>query len=208
MASAASGFIDGRLEIRYASGDLERCRMTMSDVGGGEVCVRVRHPGGEASSHVETWVRNSRDSTLTRVMRGFATAFFGSVRMLPRIVGAPDWRQVSLELALSRRHRVFDEARLTLSFDPSSGGGRFELRCDGQSVEDSAIALQREDADALYALARVALASPVLRLDDRLLLKAASEPAWEDSTPSLIGPGALPHAAGLVEAPAGERLHA
>jgi hypothetical protein len=206
MASAASSFIDGQLEIRYANGESERCRMAMSDVGGGEVCVRVRHPGGETSSHVETWVRNSRDSTLTRVMRGFATAFFGSVRMMPRIVGTPDWREVTLELAISRRHRLFDEARLSLRFDPAGAAG-FELQCDGHGVEDSTVTLQREDADALYALARVALASPVLRLDDRLLLKAAGAPAWEDSSPALLGPGVLPGGVGFGEPTVG-RFHA
>lgn len=145
--------------VQYERHATERYDMLITPSPAGKTFVRLRSPVvGVSCCQLESWPGQAREGVSTRAIRSVIGCFFGEVDAKPRIVGTPDWKEVSLEVSVVRASRpnrllllsVVAEAP-TLGTCSHSNGARV--------LRNDAVKLKPEDADAVYAVTRLALAS-------------------------------------------------
>jgi hypothetical protein len=151
--------LKAQIVVQYRRDVPERYDVLISPVSAGDVCVRLRSPVvGETICRLNRWPDDAADSIATRAIRAIVGCFFGGPHPAPRIVGSPDWVKVTLEIAAvgddhQRRRRLL---LLELTADSATQGSF--MRSSGTRVlRDEAVRLCPEDADAIYAVTRLAL---------------------------------------------------
>jgi hypothetical protein len=157
-----------RVDVRYRRDTAEYYELLISPFGGNEVCVRLRDPQLDETTtcQVPAWPNHEHESETVRALHAAVACFFGEVRAVPRIVGMPDWTQVSLVVSRAgeeqRRRRL-----LSVELSLQSPTRASAARSDGtRYARDEFVQLCREDADAVYAVTRVALCESAARLPD------------------------------------------
>lgn len=164
--------------IQYERYDTERYDMLITPSVGGHVFVRLRSPVvGVSSCRLDPWPGQRQEDLCARSIRSVIACFFGEVDAKPRIVGTPDWKEVSLEVSVVRGNRP---SRLLLFSLVAHAPARASYSHSNASgvLRDDAISLRPEDADAVYAVTRVALASSPLALPEVLECETERAPSF------------------------------
>ncbi len=144
--------------VHYRRDTPERYDVLISPVSDGDVCVRLNSPVvGVTSCRLHRWPSDGGDNVSVRAIRSVVDCFFGGPHPAPRIVGTPDWSKVTLDVCLSGEQRRRRLLLAELSAD-SPTHGTF-VRTIGARVQSCPpVRLCPEDADAVYAVTRLALA--------------------------------------------------
>src|SRR5262245_23086679 len=94
------------VEVHYKRGIPEKYEMVMAPVGRGTlVCVGMHSPhAGDSRERMHAWPIQQYDCEALCAVHVLSACLFGDGRATPRIIGAPDWVEVTLEvLALGGR---------------------------------------------------------------------------------------------------------
>lgn len=154
--------------IQYERYDTERYDMLITPSAGGKVFVRLRSPVvGVSSCGIEPWPSQAHESLSTRALRSVVGCFFGEVEAKPRIVGVPDWKEVSLEVSVVRASRPNRLMLLSVVSDAPARGS-FSHSNGSRVLRSDVVKLRPEDADAVYAVTRIALASQTIAVPEAL----------------------------------------
>lgn len=169
--------LKAHIAVHYKRDIPEHYDLLISPVGAGEVCVRLRSPVvGETTCRLQPWPSQRNESIPMRAIRSVVGCFFGDIHAAPRIVGAPDWTKVSLDISSLGEQRPRRLLLLELSVD-SPTRATF-MRSNGKRVmRDESVRLCPEDADAVYAVTRLALSSKAVALLDQPAVEVRERPA-------------------------------
>ena len=163
--------LKAHIVVQYRRDVPECYEVLISPVSNGEVCVRLRSPVvGETIGRLHRWPSDGSDNLSMRAIRAIVGCFFGGIHAAPRIVGAPDWVKVTLDLALAdeqprRRRRLL---LLELTAD-SATCGTFMRSSGTRVLRDESVRLCPEDADAIYAVTRLALSCKAVAGVERVM---------------------------------------
>ena len=171
--------LKAHIAVHYKRDVPEHYDLLISPVGAGEVCVRLRSPVvGETTCRLQPWPSQRNESIPMRAIRSVVGCFFGDIHAAPRIVGAPDWVKVSLDISSLGEQRPRRLLLLELTVD-STTRATF-MRSNGKRVmRDEAVRLCPEDADAVYAVTRLALSSKAVALLDQPAVEVRARPRME-----------------------------
>lgn len=153
--------LKAHIVVQYRRDVPERYEVLISPVAGDDVCLRLRSPiVGETICRLQRWPADGADNLSMRAVRAIVGCFFGGIHAAPRIVGAPDWLKVTLDLSIAgdpqqRRRRLL---LLELTAD-SPTRGTFTRSSGTRVLRDESVRLCPEDADAVYAVTRLALST-------------------------------------------------
>lgn len=181
--------------IQYERHDTERYDMLITPSADGKVFVRLRSPVvGVTCCGLEPWPSQAHENIATRAIRSVVGCFFGEVDAKPRIVGVPDWKEVSLEVSVVRGNQpnrlmllsVVADAPARASFSHSNGS---------RMLRSVGVKLRPEDADAVYAVTRIALAGNALALADASEYETEPAPQLSIVRPAPARPVAVAAAA-------------
>ena len=171
--------LEVKIVVEYRRDVPERYDVLISPVASGDVCVRLRSPVvGETICKLHRWPNDGGDSLAMRAVRSVVGCFFGGIHAAPRIVGAPDWMKVSLDVSVTGEQRRRRLLQVELTAD-SATHGTFLRSTGARVLRDEAVRLCPEDADAVYAVTRLALATARLAPvpAERVAQRAALRPA-------------------------------
>ena len=147
--------------VEYRRDQPEHYEVLISPVSSEDVCVRLHSPVlGETSCKLHRWPSDNGDSLAMQALRSVVGCFFGGLHAAPRIVGTPDWLRVSLEVSLAAEHRRRRMLLVGLEVETPTHG--VFTRSSGTRVLRDDVRLCPEDADAVYAVTRLALSSAKL----------------------------------------------
>ena len=184
-----------QIEVLYRRDAPERYELLVNPLGQNQLSVRMRDPQfGESTCSVAAWSNHESESDVVRAVHAAVACFFGDVRAVPRIVGAPDWTQVSIGVAHARDdHKRKTSMRVELTLQSPTRAS--VVRTIGpRSARDDAVRLCPEDADAVYAITRVALCSSAARVLDeveaprRARIAVANKPAVAPLATAAVAP--------------------
>lgn len=162
--------LKAQIVVQYRRDVPERYDVLISPVSSAEmICVRLRSPVvGETVCRLHPWPADGGDNLSMRAIRAIVGCFFGGVHAAPRIVGAPDWVKVTLDLALAGDQRRRRLLLLELTAD-SPTLGTFMRSTGTRVLHDDAVRLCPEDADAVYAVTRLALSCKAVAGVERVM---------------------------------------
>lgn len=145
------------ITVRYKRGAAERYELTLDQAAEGalEACL-VSPATGELRRTVRPRTERAHDTVTTRALQTVVECFFGDVHAVPRIVGAPEWTQVTLELQALRESRSRRMLFVELKAD-SPQAATLERTVASRVAERESVRLCPEDADPVYAVTRLAL---------------------------------------------------
>jgi len=168
--------LKAHIVVHYRRDVPEHYDLLISPVGAGEVCVTLKSPVvGETTCRLQPWSTQRNESIPMRAIRSVVGCFFGDIHAAPRIVGAPDWTKVSLDISSLSEQRPRRLLLLELTVD-SPTRATF-LRSNGKRViRDESVRLCPEDADAVYAVTRLALSSRTVALLDQPVAEGRERP--------------------------------
>lgn len=147
------------VEVHYKRGLPERYEVLMAPVGDGSiVCIGMHSPyAGDNRERMQPWPCDAYDSEALCAVHVLSVCTFGDVHAVPRIVGAPEWDEVSLEVVALGGRKPRRLLKLELTAD--SGDRGTCLHWDTTAVVGhEMVRICREDADPLYAITRLAIA--------------------------------------------------
>jgi len=157
MTTTLPNPIKAHLQIHSAEGPTERYDISITPFEGTHVLLRVLGPlPGQQKLQLQLWPNRWHTSISACAVLTLMEWFFGDVRPMPRIVGLPEWTQVSLELSSGRdghmRRMMFWELRALSEHHAVLARGN-----GSKAPEEHAIALKPEDADGIFALLQHAM---------------------------------------------------
>jgi hypothetical protein len=173
--------LDVKVVVEYRRDVPERYDLLISPVASGDVCVRLRSPVvGETICRLHRWPDDGSDGLAIRAVRSVVGCFFGGIHAAPRIVGAPDWTNVTLEVSVAgeRRRRLL----LAELCADTATHGIFTRHTGGRVLRDESVRLCPEDADAVYAVTRLVLSTarlapvPSERVAEAAAVRATTAP--------------------------------
>lgn len=147
------------VEVHYKRGLPERYEVLMAPVGDGSmVCIGMHSPyAGDNRERMQPWPSDSYDSEALCAVHVLAVCTFGDAHAAPRIVGAPEWDEVSLEVVALGERKPRRLLKLELTADSADRGTC--LHWDTTAVVGhEMVRICREDADPLFAITRLAMA--------------------------------------------------
>lgn len=158
MSNTLANPVTARLVIEAPLGDIERYDITISPFEGAHVLLRVHGPvPGRQAMRLQVWPNRWHVPVHGCALLALLEWFFGDTQPSPRIVGAPEWASVSLELCSGREGHM---RRLVHWEMRTLGEGRrasLTRQSGAKNPVRSEVLLAPEDADGILALARHAM---------------------------------------------------
>jgi hypothetical protein len=175
--------LKAHIVVHYKRDVPEHYDLLISPVGAGEVCVTLRSPVvGETTCRLQPWSTQRNESSPMRAIRSVVGCFFGDIHAAPRIIGAPDWTKVSIDITSLGEQRPRRLLLLELTVDLPTRATF--LRSNGKRVvRDESVRLCPEDADPVYAVTRLALSSKAVALLDQPVIEVRDRPRAQPQLP-------------------------
>jgi hypothetical protein len=186
--------------IHYKHDGPEHYDLLISPFAAGRVWVRLRCSAmGELSCRLHPWPTDGHDSVSLRTLHTVIACFFGDVHPAPRIVGAPDWTRVALEISTVRDHKPRRLLLLEMAVDGPSRAS-FARHVGAKVLRDGAVRMCPEDADPVYAITRLGLSGKNATLAQAAgLVEAPASTSGFDAPVVVVEPGEVEVADVLAE---------